>query len=187
MFTEPAFGKDRAALVAASPIYALSKQSPLCHLPVLLVNAEDDWYLQEDTAELDLAIHAAQRGLKYAGPASAMPAKAAAGATQALNGTGTSKVSDAYTQIQELRFLEPEARPNALKAIADVPPTGIKWVDSVSPNVQRAVLGGVNHFSIITGVGRAGGPDPLADLLASFVYKHGRRRLAVNDISAGGG
>lgn len=175
LFTEPVFGADPQALVAASPIYALGRGSALCHVPVLLLNAEDDWFLGEDASEMDAAIHTAQRGRQYTGPHS-VPLPAPAAASAAVTG------SAADVAAQEARFLQqPLAAPTSSSLPGTASSTGaaaseVRWLPTLSPNVHRGVVRGTNHFSIITSPG--GSPDPLADTVAGFVHKHARRRTA---------
>jgi acetyl esterase/lipase len=184
LFTEPVFGSDPQALVDASPLYGLSaRHSALCHVPVLLVNAEDDWFLGEDAAEMDAAIHTAQRGRQYAGPHSVPLPPVAGGGAGAPPATARSAADEA---AQEARFLQqpPAAAAAAPEPLAPAPPSAasaavaaasaVSWLPTLSPNVHRAVVRGTNHFSIITSPG--GSPDPLADTVAGFVHKHARRR-----------
>lgn len=77
VLTEPVFGREVASIRSASPVYTVRKDSPIHRMPVLLLNAEEDFHLQADTEEFDMAIalHAPQAAATSSGQEAAAAAE----------------------------------------------------------------------------------------------------------------
>lgn len=114
---EPAFGADPEGWRAASVVHCAGPYSPLRKIPALLINAEDDFNLEQDAEELEARLHVARDS------------------------------SDAEVAGERA-------------AHAD---------DGTGARVERAVVDGCNHVTLVGGIGQPG--DVTTDLLTNFVHR----------------
>lgn len=121
---------------------------------------QEDWYLPQDAAELDAAIHAAQHDDRCLIVNRKVDRQM----------TATGSYSDLLTQ--EMRLLEPELRPGSLPLLPDSPGRAVRHFPTSAANVSRVCIEGTNHFSVLTGAGRVPGrKEPLLDLIAHCVRR----------------
>ncbi|RYG45233.1 alpha/beta hydrolase, partial [archaeon] len=159
----PVFSADPAVWRRASPVYNVPSHSSLHRTPVLLLNAEHDFHLEEDAEELELAlaVHAPPHTKHWfqerrAGVASALQACVPPLPAIAHHRAGRSASTEARAASVYDGMLDSAEHDGApLSEPAPELGTGVRWAPGpgLSPNVFRGVIAGTNHMTLVGGMG----------------------------------
>jgi len=138
--TEAAFGKSDAALRQASTVYLAAHLQRPFTVPTLLLNAAEDFHLEADAEELDMAL-ATSGGRQQSTPDSSLQA-------------GRRALDRGRRELDAVRAATP----------------GIRWVPPEqchTPNVTRGVVADSNHLTMIGSVGQPA--DATSAVIRAFV------------------
>jgi acetyl esterase/lipase len=151
----PAFGDEPGGWASASPVHAATRHSPVGQgkMPMLLLNAEEDFHLQQDAEELDEALaaaHGAGKGREGSGggdeAAGGSAASAMMGGPPRRQNPTTASAGDAQGGVEV---------PVTLKAAAPPGPEIASTVETGAGSPAAATTGAKSASAVLSASGSA--------------------------------